>query len=648
MFGPPPARAASLKSMTFPREAPPSEAAPSAAPGLPAAAPRPSWLTFLDSFLPARLRGASSRALTRARVLVGASCFLLLFDLLALFLLPRSMSRAPLVTSSVLHLVALTLIRRGSAPRGPALLLCLNLSLGLVWTLFPRVEQPYLSTHAVIMLLPALAVYLVGARLGLVITALFGLSLVLRPLYATRFGALPALDEFYWPVHLCAAIALGGAWLLSWLHSSSRDAAQASLEHAMRVLHESEGRLSSILESTEDLVCLLDAEGRILLANPALRQVFHRAVGRELEPGMRLDELAPPGQRALWNQRLAGVNGGQRVRFEEEYRFGEATRVLDICLNPISGEDGRVARVTLFARDITARRDAETRLTEMHRTLVDVSRQAGMAEVATGLLHNVGNTLNSVNISTGMVADQLRKSRVLGLTRVAALLREHTEDLSTFLTQDAQGRKLPGYVIALADELAKERDGLLDEVRGLSRSVEHIKSIVSMQQKHARAAGAVDQVPVPQLIDEALRLHAVSFERLGIRIEREYAQVPPLLVDRHQLLQILVNLLSNARHALVESAREDKRLHIRVRLAAGGQGLAIEVADNGVGVAPDVLPRLFSQGFTTKKTGHGFGLHISALAAAEMKGRLTCQSAGRGEGATFTLELPLASEEVPS
>jgi signal transduction histidine kinase len=282
----------------------------------------------------------------------------------------------------------------------------------------------------------------------------------------------------------------------------------------------------------------------------------------------------------------------------------------------------------------------------MHHTLVDVSRQAGMAELATGVLHNVGNTLNSVNISTGLVIDKLRNSRVAGLSRAVELLREHSADMGTFLSTDPRGQKLPSYLSALANQLQQERETMLQEMQALSDSVDHIKSIITMQQKHARTAGTLEALHLPQLIDEALRLNAVSFERQGIRIERQYENVPPLIVDRHKLLQILINLLSNARHALAESDKEDKQLSIRVRTAQGGERLLLEVADNGKGIAPENLPRLFSQGFTTKKTGHGFGLHISALSAEEMKGQLTCASAGPGQGATFTLELPMRGPEA--
>ena len=143
-----------------------------------------------------------------------------------------------------------------------------------------------------------------------------------------------------------------------------------------------------------------------------------------------------------------------------------------------------------------------------------------------------------------------------------------------------------------------------------------------------------------QLLDDALKLQALSFGKQGIQVRREYAEVPPVLVDRHKLLQILFNLLSNARHALLESGRADKQLTLRIGGGKDGERLRLEVADNGIGISAETLPRLFTQGFTTKKEGHGFGLHTSALAAAELGGMLTCDSPGPGQGATFLVELP--------
>ncbi|WP_245592019.1 ATP-binding protein [Cystobacter fuscus] len=604
----------------------------------------------LDSLLSESLRNATPTDLIRHRIMVGAACILLLFN--SLFLLwsitQRSLPLGVMASIAGLgYLVTLLLAHRTTTSTPPAMLLLVNITIGLVGSTFMD-KNPVGGAHAINMMLPALAVYLVGPRMGLSITLLLFAALGLaHPFYRADNGIdTSAITlEFIWFIHVFAGIAFVGAWGLGSLHSTAREAAQLSLERTLKELRESESKLNSVIESTDDLVLSLDREGRLLTVNSGARRVYLQRAGISLEPGQLLFHHDKPEERKAWEARLAQVLQGQRLRLEQTYVEGGPRLVLDISMHPITGEDGRVVGVTLFSRDVTARREAETRLGEMHRTLVDVSRQAGMAEVATGVLHNVGNTLNSVNISTNLVTDRLRQSRVSGLARAAQLLREHTTDMASFLTADPQGQNLPAYLVAVSDQLQQERDALLQEMRSLGESVDHIKSIVSMQQKHARAAGAVEQVVVPRLIDEALRLHAVSFERLGIRIERDYAQVPPVYVDRHKLLQILINLLSNAKQALVDSTKQDKRLEIHVRRAPEEGPLLLEVVDNGVGIAPENLARMFTQGFTTKKTGHGFGLHISALAAAEMEGRLTCSSPGPEQGATFTLELPIGAGE---
>ncbi|MBN1203523.1 MAG: PAS domain-containing protein, partial [Myxococcaceae bacterium] len=567
-------------------------------------------------------------------------------DLLyVLWSLALNLSAVVGLVSSFGYLAALILARRSPRPTAPAAVMLLTLSLGLSAGLFTS-SNSYGGSHAAAMLVPALAVYLLRPRHALIITVLLCVVVGgIYPLYVTHkalaAGSTPPAD--LWFMHAFATLSLLGAWGLGFLHGAARDLAQSSLERTLKELRESESKLSSLVESTDDVVLSVDAQGRVLTANAIARNVYQQSYGTQLELGQPLFPRGLEGELGrLWGPRLAQVLQGQRLRLEEQLHMGGVPLVVDVSLNPIIGEDGRTVGLTLFSRDVTRRKEAEARLGEMHRTLVDVSRQAGMAEIATGVLHNVGNTLNSVNISTALVTDQLRSSRLNGLTRAIQLLREHASDFGTFLTQDPQGRKLPPYLIALSDQLQEEREAVLKEMHALGQSVEHIKSIVSMQQRHARAAGAVEEVAVPQLIDEALRLHAVSFERLGIRIERDYAQVPQVEVDRHKLLQILINLLNNARDALMESPRQDKLLTIRVRLKPEGGRMLIEVEDTGMGIAPENLPRIFTQGFTTKKEGHGFGLHISALAAEEMKGRLSCSSPGPGQGTTFTLELPPA------
>ena len=181
---------------------------------------------------------------------------------------------------------------------------------------------------------------------------------------------------------------------------------------------------------------------------------------------------------------------------------------------------------------------------------------------------------------------------------------------------------------------------MLDEVKALSENVEHIKRIVAMQQTYARVSGIQETVALAELIESALRIDAESFSRHGVHVIREFTDVPTVNLDKHRALQIFVNLLQNAKHACNESNKSQKCITIRI-LRCAKEAVRIEVSDNGVGIAAENLTRIFSHGFTTRKDGHGFGLHSAALAAKEMQGMLTAQSAGPGYGATFVLELPL-------
>ncbi|MFL5349056.1 MAG: ATP-binding protein [Hyalangium sp.] len=610
----------------------------------------PWLLAWLDSLLSKQLPQNASAELARYRVLMGATLFLLLLSLLDLAY-GRMMAR-PLLTDLMslvmvgALLATLVLLRRASSSSLPAWLLCSVLTLELVISLFRN--EPTRTPHAAIMLSPLLALYLLGPRrslpFALFLSAVLGVAVPLLHPAATP-EALPYPAAHYWMLNGFAALCVLGSWALGALYSTAHAESEAAHRQTLRSLSESEGKLLSLIESTDDLVCSLDLEGRLVTSNTAAKHAFFRLFGQEIAPGQSFFRSTTPERRKIWDERFASILAGGRLRFEEELRFSDKNATMETSFNPIRGADGRITGVTIFSRDITARKEAETRLAELHRTLVDISRQAGMAEVATGVLHNVGNTLNSVNVSAQLIADTLRKPRVARLVQTVELMEQQGPNLGAFLASDSKGCQLLAYLKVLSQQMGEEQQALLQEMQSLNKGIEHIKSIVNMQQEHARTVGTVERLPVPQLIDEALRLHSHSIEGAGIHIERDYAQALPILVDRHKLLQILVNLLSNARYALLEAGREDKRLSIRVRATPDSQRLIIEVADNGAGIAPEHLPRIFSQGFTTKKDGHGFGLHSSALAATELKGRLSCVSPGPGQGATFTLELPMKAGE---
>jgi len=295
---------------------------------------------------------------------------------------------------------------------------------------------------------------------------------------------------------------------------------------------------------------------------------------------------------------------------------------------------------TRLENEIDERKRMELEVERIHRQLVDASRQAGQAEVASSVLHNVGNVLNSVNVSTGLITGRLRSLRTASVGKVADLLHHHHDDLGRFLTEDQRGRQLPKYLESLSKQLDEERTDLLKEVSDLTQNVEHIKEIVAMQQNYAKVAGLTETVPVSELLENAVRMHAGAFVRHGVGLVRQFEDVPPVTVDKHKVLQILVNLLHNAKYACDAGNPPEKRILLRIA-HADGQRVKIEIADNGIGIAPENLGQLFRHGFTTRKNGHGFGLHSAAIAAKELGGTLTAHSEGLGHGATFTLEMPV-------
>ncbi|WNG17872.1 AAA family ATPase [Cystobacter fuscus] len=305
--------------------------------------------------------------------------------------------------------------------------------------------------------------------------------------------------------------------------------------------------------------------------------------------------------------------------------------------------DVQRARTELrLANDELERRVEErTReLTQAQARLVDTAREVGMAEVASNVLHNVGNVLTSAVVNMEVMSKAVGALRVGRVKQAGALLMEHREALVDFLTKDPRGGQMPEYLVALGDEMMREQTRLIEDMAMMNRHIEHIRAIVQVQQTYARHSLMTEECELSQLVDDALRIQLASLRRHGVTVHREVSELPRVKMDKHKVLQILINLISNAKQAL-DGVPEGRR-NLWVRLAAEGNVARIQVADDGVGIAPELTGSLFAHGFTTRKDGHGFGLHSSALAAQLLKGRLTLESKGLGQGAVATLELPLA------
>jgi two-component system, sensor histidine kinase ChiS len=278
-------------------------------------------------------------------------------------------------------------------------------------------------------------------------------------------------------------------------------------------------------------------------------------------------------------------------------------------------------------------RKAEREL-EKARQLLETSRQAGMAEVATNILHNVGNVLNSVNVSSRLILDKVERSKVTGITKAVTLLEAHKSDLPGFFENRLTGQRLLDYLSKLDAYLAQEQVEIQNEVRTLLSNILHIKKIVAMQQSYARVSESLETLNVEDLVEDAVQLNCGALETCRIKVVREYSEKQPILVDKHKVLQILVNLVRNAMQAFADSEGKDKQITLRI------------TNENRIGIPKENMDRIFGHGFTTRKDGHGFGLHSGALTAKELGGTLTVFSEGSGRGSTFTLELPVTEKTI--
>jgi signal transduction histidine kinase len=166
-----------------------------------------------------------------------------------------------------------------------------------------------------------------------------------------------------------------------------------------------------------------------------------------------------------------------------------------------------------------------------------------------------------------------------------------------------------------------------------------------MQQAYARVRGNQQFLSVAELLDDALHLLKDSFAAHRIEVVRRYDPVPQIEVDRHRLMQIINNLLKNALESMTSGDYRGRRIEVCVGSDEEGW-VRIEVRDNGEGIGPEHLGKIFSYGFTTKETGHGFGLHGCANAVKEMGGAIRVHSDGMGKGASFTIRLPVVLEGV--
>jgi len=418
---------------------------------------------------------------------------------------------------------------------------------------------------------------------------------------------------------------------------------------AQRALAESEESHRTLYHNTPVMLHSVDLDGKILHVSDywlrCLGYTREEVVGRS-----SLDFYTETSRAQMTQATIPEFRRTGRMTSVPLEILTKSGKIVAVEVSAIAQHDREKKMVSglVVSIDVTQRRQAEAEREELHKRLVEVSRHAGMAEVATGVLHNVGNVLNSVNTSTGLLLDKLRNSPVKRLARAVDLMRQHANDLGTFITSDPQGSKLPSYFTTVTSVLQSEETAMLEELGLLSKHVDHIKEIVKVQQSFAKTTRIIERVDMAALIEDAIRINITEEERKRICVECDFPR--PMLVntDKHAVLQIVTNLVRNAHHAVRDAATAEKRIAIRSGRESreGKDTFRIEISDNGVGIDPQNITRIFNHGFTTKANGHGFGLHSSANTAKRLGGTLEANSRGPGMGATFVLTLPACKEVI--
>jgi PAS domain S-box-containing protein len=474
-----------------------------------------------------------------------------------------------------------------------------------------------------------------------------------------EFELPPHYYQTGWFKAVVGLFTLAGLWglYLGWFKHLQREerklqAANELLESRIRErtgeLAEQRNLLRTLIDHLPDNIFVKDPQGRVVITNQAHAQHLGAANPQAVVGKTDFDFFPAEIAEQFYRIEQQILKTGEPFNGEETSRsvttgqlhWSRTTKV------PLRDREGKIMGLAGINRDITERKHWEARLESLHQQLVEASHQAGKAEVATAVLHNVGNVLNSVNVSAGVLTERVKHSAASQLDRVARLLRDNEAHLADFLTQDEKGRHLVNYLESLVKRLATEKDSVLEELASLVRNIDHIKEIVTKQQSHARMIGVHESLNPVTLAEDAIGMQAAQFAAQPIQLRREFASVPAITVDRHKTIQILVNLLQNARRACLENSATPGE--ITVRVGPGGPGrVQIEVVDNGIGIPAENLTRIFAYGFTTRTDGHGFGLHSGALAAKQMGGSLHVQSAGLGQGARFILELPTQPELTP-
>jgi len=389
-----------------------------------------------------------------------------------------------------------------------------------------------------------------------------------------------------------------------------------------------------LLDSVYDAIIITDLQGNIITVNE--RAIDYFTHKKEIFTSMNIEQVisgADPNTQKVIHETL---QRDRRVFIEcfcngKKEQFPAEVTVSFIHLS-------EACELCYFIRNITYRRKTEGELETAQKELLGIAHKAGMADVATGILHDIGNILNSINVSCETIKTFQKTTATNGLQRLAKVIHDHRNNLITYFTENPKSTKIPHLLQELCNTISSERERLIEETNRLQEKITLIKEVVISQQEYAKQGLFFEEVSFSDILKDVLNIEHSHIITYGVTIKTEYPKNLILYVQKTKITYILINLIKNAIEAMKNIAEGERIIHCSAYKKE--EKIFINIKDNGIGINPKNLEKIFSHGFTTKVTGHGFGLHFCVNFLRESGGDLQVFSNGEGKGATFTIIIP--------
>ncbi len=429
-----------------------------------------------------------------------------------------------------------------------------------------------------------------------------------------------------------------------------------SLERAHHELQESERQYRTIVETAREGILILDKNRNISFITQRTTSMFGYTAEEMLHKN--IVEFSDSEFSKIFDDKLTELFAGAGCQFDIKFKRKDGSILWGIVsANPLIDTENDIEPVFCMIMDITDRKVAEEELAhhkahledlvkertetleKTHKELVEKAHKAGMADIATDIVHNVGNVLNSVKTSVQVIDDVLKHSMVFSYQKANEMLRENQDNLERFLIEDERGKLLIQYFIKLEEGLFAEHQDLKTTTDRLKNMVDAIADIVSAQYSYANVDWLVEEVNLEKTVEEALSVIQQQLDSYHVKVVTQFVEIESIPIQRIKLLHSLINIFKNACEAMYETEKNQRILNISINYSQENEkAVVITIRDNGIGIAPENLERIFSYGFTSKKGRYGLGLHSCANYMTEMGGKIWAENNPDGMGVSFFLK----------